>query len=242
MKIFLMISLLMASLVQAAIVKSLKFDGLVHLSEEVASEMIGIKSGDSVDIEIIDKAIKTLYKQGYFKDVWVEEVSDGNIVFYFKEKPTVANIELDGISENDKEKVLGFLGMRKGEVYDIKKAALSELRIIKFYEAQGYFDTVVEHKTESLTESSVKLSFLVNRGEEVFIKSVKMCGANALEYSDIEPKIANKEAEFLPWMWGFNDGKLRLSDLPNDSARIKNVYMEYGYLDAKVSAPFLKAY
>ena len=242
MKKLLILSILMASFLQAAVVKSLKFDGLIHLSEEVASEMIGIKKGDSVDIEVIDKAVKTLYKQGYFMDVWVEEVGSGDIVFYFKEKPTVAKIELKGIGENDKEKVLGFLGMKKGEVYDIEKAALSELRVIKFYEAQGYFDTVVEHDTEVLSGTSIKVTFLINRGEEVFIKSVKMCGVENLEYSDFEPKIANKEAEWLPWMWGFNDGKLRLSDLPNDSSRIKNVYMEYGYLDAKISDPFLKTY
>ena len=242
MKKILIVCLFMAVYIQAATVKSLKFDGLIHLSQEVASEMIGIKQGDSVDIEIIDKAVKTLYKQGYFEDVWVEEVGDGEIVFYFKEKPTVAKIELDGIGENDKEKVLGFLGMKKGEVYDVEKATLSELRVIKFYEAQGYFDTVVEHDTEVLNGTSIKVTFLINRGEEVFIKSVNMCGVENLEYSDFEPKIANKEAEFLPWMWGFNDGKLRLSDLPNDSSRIKDVYMEYGYLDAKISEPFLKTF
>ena len=242
MKKLLILSILMASLLQAAVVKSLKFDGLVHLSQEVASEMIGIKKGDSVDIEIIDKAVKTLYKQGYFKDVWVEEVGDGNLVFHFKEKPTIAMIELDGIGENDKKKVLGFIGMNKGEVYDAEKAAASENIIIKFYEAQGYFDTVVEHDTEVLNGTSIKVKFLINRGEEIFIKKVNMCGVKNLEYSDFEPKIANKEAEWLPWMWGFNDGKLRLSDLPNDSSRIKDVYMEYGYLDAKISEPFLKTY
>jgi len=242
MKKLLIVLILLASFLQAAVVRSLKFDGLIHLSEEIASEMIEIKKGDSVDIEIIDKAVKTLYKQGYFKDVWVEEIGDGNLVFHFKEKPTVAKIELDGVGDNDKEKVLGFLGMKKGEVYDTEKAALSELIIIKFYEAQGYFDTVVEHDTEVLTASSIKVKFLINRGEEVFIKKVNMCGVKNLEYSDFEPKIANKEAELLPWMWGFNDGKLRLGDLPNDSSRIKDVYMQNGYLDAKISEPFLKSY
>jgi len=242
MKTLLVLSILMASLLQATVVKSLKFDGLIHLSKEVASEMIGIKKGDSIDIEIIDKAVKTLYKQGYFKDVWVEEVGNGDIVFYFKEKPTVAKIELEGIGENDKDKVLGFLGMKKGEVYDNEKAILSELRVIKFYEAQGYFDTVVEHDTEVLNGTSIKVTFLINRGEEVFIKKIKICGAKNLEYSDFESKIANKEAEWLPWMWGFNNGKLRLSDLPNDSSRIKDVYMQHGYLDAKISEPFLKTY
>jgi len=55
----------------------------------------------------------------------------------------------------------GTLVKKKGEVYDIEKASLSELRIIKFYEAQGYFDTVVEHTTEVLNGSSIKVSFLI---------------------------------------------------------------------------------
>jgi outer membrane protein insertion porin family len=242
MKKLLVIFFLLTLSLQATTVKKLKFDGLIHISDEVASEMIGIKTGDDVDIEKIDKAIKTLYKQGYFEDVWVEDEGAGNLIFHFKEKPTIAKIELEGIGENDKEKVLAFLGLKKGEVYDLEKATLSEMRVVKYYEAQGYFDTVVEHTKEFLNEGSVKLTFLINRGEEVSIQSVKLCGAKALSYSDIEPKIANKEAEWLPWMWGFNDGKLRLNDLQYDPSRIKDVYMQNGYLDAKVSTPFLKAY
>ena len=242
MRKLLILSILMASFLQAVVVKSLKFEGLVHISHEIASEMIGIKEGDLVDIEKIDKAVKTLFGQGYFKDIWVEETSEGEIVFHFQEKPTIAKIELDGIAQKDEERILGFLGIRRGEVYDEDRAKLSELRVVKFYEAQGYFGTVVEHRVEVLNRDSIVVHFQINRGEEIYIKSVKICGAEALEYSDFEPRIANKEAEWLPWMWGFNDGKLRLDDLPYDSSRIRDVYLEYGYLDAKVSTPFLKAY
>lgn len=235
-------SLLLASSLFAVTLKSLKFEGLIHISSEIASEMIGMKSGDEIDIEKLDRAIKTLYKQNYFEDIWVEETAQGEIVFHFKEKPTVANISIEGIGENDKKEVLGFIGIKKGEVYDKQKALIAGDRIAKFYEAKGYFDTVVEHKKEPLNEGSISISFLVNRGEEIFIKSVYLSGAKELEYSDFEPKIANKEAEILPWMWGFNDGKLRLADLEYDSARIKDVYMQNGFLDASVSTPFLKAY
>lgn len=234
--------LFIALSLQAATLKSLKFDGLIHISDEVASEMIGMKTGDSVDIETIDEAIKTLYKQKYFEDIWAEDVGDGEIVFHFKEKPTVANIELEGIGENDKKEVLSFLDMKKGEVFDKEKALVSTGRITKYYESKGYFDTVVEYKTEVLNENSIAVNFLINRGEEIIIKSVRLSGANALAYSDFQPTIANKEAEFIPWMWGFNDGKLRLSDLEYDNARIKDVYMQNGFLDAQISNPFLKAY
>ncbi len=237
------LSLVVATSLCAAQLKSLQFDGLIHLSPEMASEMIDMRSGDSVDMEKIDKAIKTLYKQNYFEDVWVEEVSDGALVFHVKEKPVVAKIDFLGISDSDKDEITKISGIKKGEVYDPERAEATKQKIIKFYEDKGYFDTVVETKTEPLTEKlSMSLDFIINRGENIVIKNVTLCGSKELKYNDIEPNIANKAAEWLPWMWGFNDGKLRTNDLEHDSARIKDTYMQKGYLDCEVSQPFLKTY
>lgn len=239
--------LLLACLVGAsslfgAVVKNLEFEGLVHLSPDVASEMIGISQGDTIDIENIDNAIKTLYKQKYFDDIWVEDAGDGKLIFHFKEKPVVANVDIEGVGENDKEEILGVAGIKKGEIYDAEKSEIAKLNIIKHYEMKGYFDTVVEEDKENLSEGALSLKFIINRGEEIFINEVNMCGAENLDYGDVEPMVANKSAEFLPWMWGFNDGKLRLTDLEFDSERVRDVYMQNGYMDVVVSKPFLKAY
>ena len=234
--------LITATSVFGAAVKTLEFEGLVHLSPEVASEMIGISAGDSVDIETIDNAIKTLYKQKYFEDIWVEDTGEGKLIFHFKEKPTIANVDVEGVSENDKTEILGIAGVKKGEIYDAEKLEQSKKAIIKHYEAKGYFDTVVEADKEELSQTALSVKFIINRGEEIFIKEINMCGASNLDYDDVEPMIANKSEEFLPWMWGFNDGKLRLTDLEYDSERVKDVYMQNGYMDAVVSKPFLKAY
>jgi outer membrane protein insertion porin family len=237
------LSLVVATSLCAAQLKSLQFDGLIHLSPEMASEMIDMRVGDSVDMEKIDKAVKTLYKQNYFEDVWVEDTSEGALVFHVKEKPVVAKVDFLGISDNDKDEIAKLAGIKKGEVYDPERAETTKLKIIKFYEDKGYFDTVVEIKPTPLNEKlSTSLDFIINRGENVVIKNVTLCGANKLDYGDIEPSIANKAAEWLPWMWGFNDGKLRVNDLEHDSARIKDTYMQKGYLDCQVSQPFLKTY
>ncbi|ATB68403.1 outer membrane protein assembly factor [Sulfurospirillum diekertiae] len=237
------LSLVVATSLFAAPLKSLQFDGLIHLSPEMASEMIDMRAGDSVDMEKIDKAVKTLYKQNYFEDVWIEEVGEGALVVHVKEKPVIAKIDLVGISDSDKDEINKLIGIKKGEVYDVERAEASKLKIIKFYEDKGYFDTVVESKTTPLTEKlSISLDFVINRGENVVIKKVTLCGSKALSYNDVEPNIANKSEEWLPWMWGFNDGKLRTSDIEHDSARIKDTYMQKGYLDCDVSQPFLKTY
>ena len=137
------LSLIVATSLYAVPLKSLQFDGLIHLSPEMASEMIDMRAGDSVDMEKIDKAIKTLYKQNYFEDVWVEEVGEGNLVFHLKEKPVIAKVDFIGVSENDKDEMIKVVEVKRGEVYDQEKAELAKLKIIKFYEDKGYFDTVV---------------------------------------------------------------------------------------------------
>lgn len=237
------LSFIVATSLCAAPLKSLQFDGLIHLSPETASEMIDMRAGDSVDMEKIDKAVKTLYKQNYFEDVWFEEVGDGALVVHVKEKPVIAKINFDGVSDSDKDEMTKLIGIKKGEMHDMERAESAKLKIIKFYEDKGYFDTVVEIKTTPLNEKlSISLDFEINRGENVVIKNVTLCGAKKLDYDDVEPNIANKAAEWLPWMWGFNDGKLRTNDLEHDSARIKDTYMQKGYLDCEVSQPFLKTY
>jgi len=237
------LSFIVATSLYAAPLKSLQFDGLIHLSPETASEMIDMRAGDSVDMEKINKAVKTLYKQNYFEDVWIEEASEGALIIHVKEKPVIAKIDFLGISESDKDEINKLIGIKKGEMYDVERSDASKLKIVKFYEDKGYFDTVVETKTTPLNEKlSISLDFEINRGENVVIKNVTLCGAKKLDYDDVEPNIANKAAEWLPWMWGFNDGKLRTNDLEHDSARIKDTYMQKGYLDCEVSQPFLKTY
>lgn len=242
MKKLFLASLISFTSLFGAVVNDLEFRGLVRISPDVVSEMIGISKGSSADVEVIDKAIKKLYSQNYFEDIWVEDVGEGKLVFHIVEKPTIANIEVVGIGENDQDEIMGIIGIKKGQVYDKDKSKAAKLRLIKHYEQKGYFDTVVEESKEELSKSSLSLSFIINRGEEIFIQDIILCGAKNLEYSDIEPMIANKKPELLPWMWGFNDGKLRLSDLEYESERIKDVYMQNGYLDAVVSTPYLKAY
>lgn len=242
MKKLLALFLMVATSLYSATLKSIKFDGLVHLSNEVAREMVDMSIGDTLDMEKIDKAVKTLYKQNYFKDVWVEDAGEGNLVFHVKEKSVIAKVEFSGISDSDKEDIAGVAGVKKGEIYDADKSDSGKTKIIKFFEDKGYFDTVVEASTTDLNDKSLALEYLINRGENIIINDVSLCGAKKLKYSDVEPTIANKSEEMFSWMWGFNDGKLRLTDLEYDSHRIRDVYMQNGYLDAKVSAPFLKTY
>ncbi|NLC28619.1 MAG: outer membrane protein assembly factor BamA [Campylobacteraceae bacterium] len=238
-----LIPLLLSSSLWAVNIESVSFKGLVRLSPDTAKEIVGLRVGTPLDIEQVDVAIKKLYLQQYFEDIWVEEDS-GHVVINVKEKPVIARIEFVGVGENDKSTIESILGVKKGMMHDIASLEEAKTRIRQFFEAKGYFDTVVEVKDEPLAEDerSLRITFTVNRGEKIIIRSVEMCGAEYLKYKDVELQLGNKEREALGWFWGFNSGELKVHELPLDSDRIKDEYMKKGFLDVEVSAPFLKTY
>lgn len=236
-------SFIMVASMNAIQIQSIKFNGLLHLSDKSASDISGLKVGSEFNDEIANKAIINLYKQGYFENIYIEE-NDGNIVVNLSEKPVIAKIDINGVVTNDQKAIEQIIDIKKGQMYDEFALNNTKIRIRQFYEARGYFDTVVTTDIAPINENknSLHITLTVNRGENITIENIHLIGSDALDYSDIEPVVANKSREFMGWMWGLNDGKVKIYELANDSQNIHNEYLKKGYLDASVSAPSLNAY
>ncbi|SMP86186.1 Beta-barrel assembly machine subunit BamA [Epsilonproteobacteria bacterium SCGC AD-308-P11] len=241
MKIFLTLFLtLLAVNLSATTIKAIKYVGMVHLSESVAIRMLDFEVGDDVSREAIDKAVKKYFKQGYFNDVWAE-IDEDTLTFNFKEKAIISKIELKGWKENDKEITDSVIQIKKGSLYDETKLEAAKKRIIEAISKDGKIDSVVEIEKEYLDNGSIKITFVVNEGEKIIIDSLNYSDGLMLDTDLFDDVIANKEHEFMGWFWGRNDGKMSLTDLQYDPLRIRDLYMQYGYLDAKVNEPFVRA-
>ena len=235
--------LLGAVLANAQQITSINFKGLVHLSPETAKEIMGLKVGNELNVDSTDRAIAKLFRQGYFDDIYIEN-KGGDVTVTVKEKPSIARIDIKGVVTNDKTAIDGLINIKQGNMYDELAIERAKERIRQYYESKGYFDTVVDVTKEPVAgnESSLFVTMNINRGENIIIENVNLVGAKLFDYDDVEPVVANKEREFMGWMWGRNDGKVKLFELPNDPARIQDKYYQKGYLDATVSNPYLNAY
>ena len=220
-------------------IKTIKFEGMVQLSEPVALRMLPFATGDAIDEEKVNDAIKKYFNQGYFNDIWVE-FEDGVLIFYFKEKAIISKVALKGWKENDEEVKSNVIQIKKGTLYDEKKLEAAKKRIIEAISQEGKIDSVVEIETEYLENGSIKVTFVVNEGEEIIIEKLDYSGVYGLDSDDFNDVIANKEHQFMGWFWGRNDGKMSLRDLEYDNLRIRDFYMQNGYLDAKIDPPFVR--
>lgn len=223
------------------VVGGVDYIGLTRMSPLVAGELTGIQKGKNVDIVQIDESIKTLYSQGYFEDVWVESNGE-NLVYHFKELPVIAQITFTGYSDTDQEDVMKKLGVKVGDTYQIDKILDSKKVVIAGLESEGYVNTVVETETKPIgKDGAIELIYTVNKGEKIYIEELNMAGREKLSESKALAQSANKKRDFMGWMWGLNDGKLHINELQMDPARIKDMYMQFGYLDAQISPAFLRA-
>jgi outer membrane protein insertion porin family len=240
MRKILPLSIALTSLLISQTISSIEYKGLLHLSSDVATEISDIHIGDEFDINKIDESIKSFYKQGYFTDIWVSSTNSGGLVYNFKEKSTISKLEIDGYSSDEEQEALFIsIGLKKGDLYDVKKIEIAKKRLIKRIEAEGYYDTVVEVSVEPKTDS-IALSFDVNKGEKIYIQSIDFAGAEDIDIGELEDALANQEEDSMGWLPGLNNGVAHMDQLSYDSFRAKDVYMKNGYLDATVSEPLMR--
>jgi len=239
MKLFFLALTLCATFLHAKIVNDIQFDGLVHLSDPIALESLGFEVGDRLSEKKIDQSIKRFFKYGYFTDIYVSE-KNGVLTYHFSEKSVISHIEVDGYGQGDEEENSELLQIKKGTLYDKKKVAQAKKRLIEAISQEGYIDTIVEVEVEILDNGSVELLFKVNKGENIVIEKLSFEGMTAFEPTDFNEVIANKEHQWMGWFWGRNDGEMKLTELQYDPLRIRDLYMQYGYLDSKVDDPFVR--
>ena len=234
------LSIGLSSILLAQNITSIQYKGLLHISDEVASEISKINVGDAFDINKIDESLKEFYRQGYFSDIIVSTTKAGGLVYEFTEKSAISKLEMNGYSSSDEQEAEFIaIGLRKGDLYDARKIESAKKKLIKKIEAEGFYDTVVEVEVEP-KEDSIALVFNVNKGEKIYIQNIEFAGIDKLGAGDLEAVLANQEEDFMGWFPGLNDGVAHLDHLAVDGKRAQDVYMQNGYMDATVSDPLMR--
>lgn len=239
MRIFILMCMLSVFVISDEI-KSIKYDGLIRMSNLIANEISGLKIGEALDLKKVNEAIVAFYKQDYFDDIYAN-FNDGVLTFYFKEKPSIINIEIKGYgSETETKDIEKLIGIKKGDTYDIYKEKYAKEVIINSLEEKGLYGSIVEIENIRI-EDSINLIFNVNKGENVIIRKAFYEGAT-LDKDDIEALSANKERHsWLGWLPWWSSGELKAKELEYDNLRIQDSYMRKGYLDAVISTPLVSA-
>ena len=233
-------SLACVTALSADAIKSIEYKDVNKISPQILNETLNMNIGDELDESKLNEAVIKFYQYGYFDDIQV--INDkGNLKLIFTEKPSIASIDIKGYKSRaeDVDTLKTVLKLKKGSMYTEKRVKEAKEKLLSMLESEGFINSVVETEVEKINEQSLKLTFNVNKGDEIIIKKANYHGSDNLEQDDFDNVTANKEIEFASWWFGQNDGEVKIDQLKYDARRINDLYFEKGYLDAQVKEPFL---
>ena len=86
-------SLACAMALSADTIKSIEYKDVNKLSPEILNETLAMKVGEELNQNKLNDALVKFYKFGYFDDISIS-TDNGNVKFIFKEKPSIAIVEI----------------------------------------------------------------------------------------------------------------------------------------------------
>jgi len=158
--------------------------GTAYYDANIIRSITGLVVGQKIDVpgEDISKAIRNLWKQGLFANVYVqvERYEEDNIYLevMIEEKPRLSEILIEGMKSGDREDVMEKLeSLIRRPVTDGVKVNITNA-VEDFYQEKGYLNPIVEivEKEDSIQRNASILEVMVDKGPKVKIKEIAFIG------------------------------------------------------------------
>jgi outer membrane protein insertion porin family len=220
-------------------IQSIQIEGNRHIDREAIIGKLSIQSGEAFSQAGVREQIQTIYSMGFFEEVDVSTqliADDVVVVFHVKEKPFTVEVIYDGNDELSDENLGEKNTIRNQTFLDQEQVKVSVEHFRKLYQEKGYFHAQIVPIVDMIEEGQARLTYHIEEGEQAYIESIEFEGVNVLKKKQLGAFMANQEWSW-PWSIFSDTGVLRQDELPNDIERIKEVYMNKGYLDIQVGMP-----
>ena len=220
-------------------IKQIEVTGNRRIETSTILSKIKLNTGKTYSAEGVREDIKGLYETDYFDDIRVvtETSEDGiKLIFHVKERPILQDVVYDG---NDKvtidrlkEKVTFIKGVPLGR--EQVKENVERLR--ELYREDGYYEASIIPVINNLSEDSVSVTFYIKEGRKIKIKEVRIAGATKISEKNLIKVINTKRYKLLT-SWLTDSGIFKEVEAQNDGDRIRDYYLDRGYVQVQVSGP-----
>ncbi|HET6674190.1 MAG TPA: outer membrane protein assembly factor BamA [Nitrospiraceae bacterium] len=229
-------------------VKAVEIRGNKHIELDAIQGRLTIRAGDPYTAAALRAQIRVLYDTGFFEDVQVETdtTADGvTVIFVVREKPFITEIVFDGNESLSDDKLKEKLTIKSQSFLDQQQAKESADKIRLAYQEDGYYNCEVIPVIQTVEEDRKRLTFFIKEGEKARIKSVTYEGMRALTKDEAFKVTATRE--WIPW-YGLitqfklpsllsDAGILKREEVVNDIERIRELYLNKGYMNVQISQP-----
>jgi outer membrane protein insertion porin family len=151
------------------------------------------------------------------------------ILFTVVERPFVSSIVFEGSSGLRRSELLDVISLKPNDVINQLKIRVDEQAILNRYLEKGYPDVSVSSRTETDSNGSIKVTFVISEGTKITIEAIQFQGINVFSNNTLQNQLSLKRKTLL------NDGAFQEAKLIADRAAITRFYHDRGYIDADIT-------
>ncbi len=217
-------------------VRDIRVEGLQRVEPGTIFASLPFRVGETYNDDKGASAIRALFGLGLFKDVRLE-VSGDVLVVIVEERPTVADVDLVGAKEFDKDvlkKALRDIGLADGRPFDKALADRAEQELKRQYVNRSLYGAEVLTTVTPIERNRVNVTFSVIEGDVAKIKEIRIVGNKAFSESTLRGLFDLNTGGWLSWYTKSN--QYSRAKLNADIETLRSYYLTRGYLEFKVDS------
>ncbi len=225
--------LLTTNIAYGEIIEKIIIEGNERVNTETVKMFGGIKIGENLDKNSLNKILKDLYETNFFENVNLS-INDGILIISLKENPIIQNLIINGIENKTlKKKVVENILLKEKNPFVESDIKIELQKVKDILQEVGYYFSSVDLLKKENDNNTLDLVFEIDLGDKAFIKEIAFIGDKKFKKRKLLNVITSEENKF----WKFISSKRLLNKqrIELDKRLLKNFYKNQGYYDISIS-------
>ena len=225
----------------APIVKQIdiQYAGATVVSKEKILANMRTRVGKPYDERAVEEDIRNIYATGNISNVRIfgEPAADGvKVIVVVQAKAQITEVTLSGVTRFKESRIRKEISAKPGDALSEASLEADRQKVLDYYAAKGFGEADVSYKVEANEKAgTARVSFTVNEGGKMVIKSVIFEGNTAFKEGELKKAVKSKPKGLLQIF--SKAGRLDQDLLEEDVRALQELYQSKGYVDVEISQP-----
>ena len=218
------------------VVKDIRVDGIQRTEAGTVFSYLPIKVGDILDEAKATAAIKALYATGFFQDVKLK-AQNGLLIVQVQERPAIAQINISGSKEFEKDKLkegLKQAGLSESRIFSRSLLEKAEQELKRQYISRGKYAVKITTTTTPLERNRIGINFDIEEGKTTRIRQINIVGNESFPDKDLIGLFVLTTPGLITWFT--KDDQYSKQKLSADLETLRSYYLDRGYLEFNIDS------
>lgn len=211
--------------------------GTMKVETRAIKTILASKEGSEFDRDKVAEDIKAIYNLGFFSDVRVY-MSENALIFDLVEKPSIVDIQFQGLSEISKDDFEDKLSTKLYTILNDSQITDDIRMIEKTYAEKGFYLAKVTYETVELNKNETVVVFTVEENGKVLVGDVFIHGNKYFSDSDLAENMVTR-ATTRSSVIG-SSSLYQDAFVARDAEFLAFYYKDFGFAEVKVGTPIVE--